>query len=1080
MKRKVFLMLSFLFVWMGLAWSQGRTVKGSVTAEEDGAPIVGASVLVRGTTMGAITDMDGNFEISGVPSSAKTLMVSFIGMKTQEVEIKSGLLKIVLKSDVETLDEIVVTAQGLTRQEKSLGYSTQKVKAEDLTITRQTDLNNALVGKVSGVRFLGSSGATFDGGKVVLRGTSSLAEAQGNQPIYVIDGVIAEDANSINMDDVESVNVLKGPAATALYGSRGGNGAVIITSKSGSAEGNTEINVSHTFAWEKMYDHYEMQEQYGGGYLGAEADLPVFHYDANKHPSYLQQLDGKAYYDYNNDASWGPALDGRQYLPAYAWDPSNPRFGQTTSWSPQMKLSDLFRTGITNTTNVAFSRTGKDYMTRVSFSNVSRQGITPNSDAARRYLSVRTQFKPMDRLKITLDYKYTYRKNHNAAVEGYQELGNALYSYQQWGHTNVNLKDYENYKRADGSHIFWNLTARESDPTSLGAAFHDNPYAIFHEINTNDTYQWNLFSGDAELTVWKNLKAGIRVNGNIRNEKMEQTVPNGMFGQVSSYKQDQKSYSDIQTQGRLVWGDRFLSEKLSVDAALFFEDRINKLDELSGFTRNGMIMNGFENLGGSVGDAGGSNKKKKIHEQSIYGTVTAGWNDTYYVDFSLRNDWSSTLHPDNNSYLYGGLSVAAIASNWFKNTPWLNFWKLRASMAQVGSTMSPYNVYNVYSIRNSDEEVVKYNGLSTMWTSPNLKDPNIKPTISTSYEVGTEFRMFNNRFWGDINFYNRDSKNQIVNMNTTPSSGYTTRKMNAGLIRNRGIEVSLGGEVIRTKDWSWEVNANVSHNRNTLEELVDGQDSYQLYWMSWSTRVYSYAEVGEPIGVIRGSAWKKDPQGRIIFTKSKNPQISEYIPSRNTTAQDELGNIQPDLTGGFSTLLRYKGFTFNAALDFQVGGCLASATNMFGEASGLIGSTAGLNDKGNPVRNSVATGGGVRLDGVVENADGSFSPVTTYMDAQTYFQSYKSILWEDYVYDASYVKLRELSIGYTVPSAFLKRLNWGVKKASVSFVAQNPWLIYSAVPNIDPSEMGAATEGYIEGGQAASVRSYGFTVNLTF
>lgn len=1077
MKRKVFLMLSFLFIGIGIVWSQARQVKGVVTSADDGLPVVGASVLVKGTSMGTITDVEGNFTISNVPASAKKLAVSFIGMESKEVNITSGFMAIVLTPNTEALDEVVVTAQGLTRHEKSLGYSTQTVKAEDLTFTRQTDLNNALAGKVSGVRFLGSSGATFDSGRIILRGTTSLNDAAGVEPIYVIDGIIADNANAINMDDVESVNVLKGPAATALYGSRGGNGAVIITTKGSSGqEGHTEINVSHTFAWEKMYDHFDMQDQYGGGYLGAEAELPVFHYDASKHPAYLQALDGKAYYDYNDDSSWGPAFKGQQYLPAYAWDPSDPRFGQTTSWSPQLKLSDLFQTGISNTTNVAFSRSGKDYSTRVSFSNVSRKGITPNSDAARRYLSVRTEFKPIDRLKISVDYKYTYRKNHNAAAEGYQATGNALYSYTQWGHTNVNLKDYKNYKRADGSHIYWNLTSRDSDPTGLDAAFHDNPYAIFNEINKTDTYQWNLFSGDAELTIWKNLKAGIRVNGNIRNEKSENIIPNQMFGMLSSYEQDQNSYSDIQTQGRVTWGDRFLNDRLAVDAALFLEDRQSNLDELSGFTRNGLIMNGFENLGGSMGDAGGSNNKTKIHEQSVYGTVTAGWSDTYYIDLSLRNDWSSTLHPDNNSYLYGGLSVAAIASNWFKHAGWLDFWKLRASVAQVGSTMDPYNIYNIYSIRNSDG-VVKYNGLSTMWTNPNLRDPYIKPTISTSYEIGTEFRMFNNRFWGDINFYNRDSKNQIVDMNTTPASGYTTRKMNAGLIRNRGIEVSLGGEIIRTKDWSWEATANISHNRNTLEELVDGQDTYQLDWYSFSSRVYSWAEVGKPIGVIRASAWERDPEGNLLLVQGSD---GTYHPVINTSAQKEFGNIQPDLTGGFATTLRYKGFTFNASLDFQVGGVLVSTTNMFGEGSGLLTSTVGLNDKGNPIRNNVENGGGVRLDGVVENADGTYSPVTTYMNAQDYFQSYKQNIWEDYVYDASYLKLRELSLSYNVPASFLQRLNWGVKRASISFVAQNPWLIYSSVPNVDPSEMGGARLGYLEGGQAASVRSYGFTVSLTF
>lgn len=271
--------------------------------------------------------------------------------------------------------------------------------------------------------------------------------------------------------------------------------------------------------------------------------------------------------------------------------------------------------------------------------------------------------------------------------------------------------------------------------------------------------------------------------------------------------------------------------------------------------------------------------------------------------------------------------------------------------------------------------------------------------------------MFGNRFWGDFNFYNRDSKDQIINVNTTSASGYTTRKMNAGLIRNRGIELSLGGEVISTKDWTWDINANISRNRNTLEEL---------------------------------------------------------------------GNIQPDATGDFSTSVRYKHVRVSASFDFQIGGSLASATNMFGEASGLLASTAGNNDKGNEIRSGIENGGGVRIGGVVDNGNGQFSPMTTYLDAQTYYQSYKSLLWENYVYDASYLKMREFSVSYDVPASFLKSTHTSIKRASISFVAQNPWLIYSGVPNIDPSESGSATYNYTEGGQAASTRSFGCTVNLTF
>lgn len=1058
---------------VGMAVAQKTNVSGVVVSAEDGQPVIGASVIVKGTTIGTVTDFDGKFSLE-VPDGQKTLQISYVGMVQQEVAVRPNV-SVRLISDTQNLDEVVVTAQGLTRKEKSLGYSTQQVKADELVQVRTTDLNNALVGKVSGVQFVGSSGATFDEGTIVLRGSTSISDDRGDSaPIYVIDGVIADDANGVNMDDVASVNVLKGPAATALYGSRGGNGAIIITTKGG-MDGleRMEINVSHTLTVDVPKIYFDLQDKYGGGYMGADAEMNTFHYDPSVHPEYLQALDGVQYYDYNNDASWGPVFDGRKYAPWYAWDPTDPRFGQTAKWENGLDLYDLYKNGISNTTNVAFSRSGKNHSSRISFSNVSRQGISPNSDASRRYLSARTSFKPIDRLTVSVDYKYTYRHNHNAAYEGYSTF-NPLRTYTQWGHTNVDLNDLkENYIRPDGTFRTWNI----SSITNSTGAFHPNPYAVYEQINRDDIYQYNIFSGDAELEIWNNIKAGIRVNGNIRQYKSEEGIPMNIEGETSSYEQTQYMESDIQTQGRITWGDRFVNDRLTVDAAIFFEDRQYSKDQVEAFTRDGLNMNYFYSTAGSAGLAGGNTVKTEMHERSVYGTVTAGWDDTYFIDGSLRNDWSSTLNPNNNSYLYGGLSVAAIASNWFKDAHWLNFWKLRASFAQVGSTLDAYNIYSVYKMRDSSDDIIKYGQLTNLWIDATLKNENIKPTISTSYEVGTEWRMFDNRFWGDFNFYNRDSKNQIIEMNTTPSSGYTKRIVNAGLIRNRGVELSLGGDIVRTKDWTWTLNANISRNRNTLEELTDGLTDYRMRSYGFGTYTYLYAEVGEPIGVIRGTVYNRDPEGNIILTQRGDGSL---VPSVNTSAQENLGNIQPDVTGGFSTSLRFKDFTLGMAFDFQIGGALASASNMFGYGSGLLAETAGYNDKGNPVRSSVESGGGVRVDGVVDNGDGTYTPKTVYMDANTYYQSYYQNAWENFVYKASYLKMRELSVRYDVPTAWLAKHNWGVKAASLSFVASNPWLIYSAVPNLDPSEIGGVSYGYMEGGQAPSTKSFGFTVNLTF
>ncbi len=1073
MVKKLTFTLMCLATGVGMAVAQKTNVSGVVVSAEDGQPVIGASVIVKGTTIGTVTDFDGKFSLE-VPDGQKTLQISYVGMVQQEVAVRPNV-SVRLISDTQNLDEVVVTAQGLTRKEKSLGYSTQQVKADELVQVRTTDLNNALVGKVSGVQFVGSSGATFDEGTIVLRGATSISSDRSDSaPIYVIDGVIADDANGVNMDDVASVNVLKGPAATALYGSRGGNGAIIITTKGG-MDGleRMEINVSHTLTVDVPKIYFDLQDKYGGGFMGADAEMNTFHYDPSVHPEYLQALDGVQYYDYNNDASWGPVFDGRKYAPWYAWDPTDPRFGQTAKWENGLDLYDLYKNGISNTTNVAFSRSGKNHSSRISFSNVSRQGISPNSDASRRYLSARTSFKPIDRLTVSVDYKYTYRHNHNAAYEGYSTF-NPLRTYTQWGHTNVDLNDLkENYIRPDGTFRTWNI----SSITNSTGAFHPNPYAVYEQINRDDIYQYNIFSGDAELEIWNNIKAGIRVNGNIRQYKYERGIPMNIEGETSSYEQTQYMESDIQTQGRITWGDRFVNDRLTVDAAIFFEDRQYSKDQVEAFTRDGLNMNYFYSTAGSAGLAGGNTVKTEMHERSVYGTVTAGWDDTYFIDGSLRNDWSSTLNPNNNSYLYGGLSVAAIASNWFKDAHWLNFWKLRASFAQVGSTLDAYNIYSVYKMRDSSDDIIKYGQLTNLWIDATLKNENIKPTISTSYEVGTEWRMFDNRFWGDFNFYNRDSKNQIINLNTTPASGYTKRIVNAGLIRNRGVELSLGGDIVRTKDWTWTLNANISRNRNTLEELTDGLTDYRLASYGFGTYTYLYAEVGEPIGVIRGTVYNRDPEGNIILTQRGDGSL---VPSVNTSAQENLGNVQPDVTGGFSTSLRFKDFTLGMAFDFQIGGALASASNMFGYGSGLLAETAGYNDKGNPVRSSVESGGGVRVDGVVDNGDGTYTPKTVYMDANTYYQSYYQNAWENFVYKASYLKMRELSVRYNVPTAWLAKHNWGVKAASLSFVASNPWLIYSAVPNLDPSEIGGVSYSYLEGGQAPSTKSFGFTVNLTF
>lgn len=1047
------------------AYGQTFTVMGSVYDASTNEAVPFASIFIKGTSTGTSSDDEGKFAIN-VPRNG-ILVVSSIGYRTIEINVDGhATLKVALEPDREFLEEVVVTAQGLTRKQKALGYSTQKVESENLTISRQTDLSNAIVGKVSGVQFFGGAGSSFDSGTIILRGAADLSSASSgslsvNEPIYVVDGTITN-KNAVNMDDIESINVLKGPAATALYGSRGANGAIIITTKAAES-GRGSVDFSHTTLVESFYNHYDLQDLYGGGYYAyifGEAKGTTS--AAELLPDYkgaIPGLQGAKTYDYGDDASWGPRFDPNvKYVTPLSVDPTSSKYGIPDTWESRLNLSDLFQTGVSNITNIAFSKAYKDLSTRLSFTNNVRTGIQPNSDAVRRNLSFKAKYSPASWIDVNIDYLYSYRRNHNAAESGYGGERTVIGEYVQWGQTNVNLADYKDYMRPDGSWRSWNIRS----VNNLGAVYHDNPYAIFNEYNVYSTYQWNVFSADATAKLPFNIKAGVRYNANIRNLISETMKPSGSINFHSYYGQSQSTLIDNTIQGHLTWGDEFFDDRLTLEAAAFVEARDYMYDVMSAGTNGSydLSIDGFFNLAASTGTvASVSNTKTKYSERSVYGTLTAGWDDTYYIDASLRNDWSSTLSPENNSYLYGGLSLSVIASNWF-DAPWLNMWKIRASAAQLGSSLSAYNIYPTYTLGT------KYGSNSTMYESATQLNYNIQPTISTSYEVGTEWKMFGNRFYGDFNFYNRDNDNQIINASSAAESGYSTRTLNAGLVRNRGVEFMVGANAIRTKDFSWNIDFNISRNVNTLVRLTDDIHSYQMYWTSFYSRLYLWAEEGKPLGVIKGNTWNRDEQGRIIFDE-------DGYPTFNSSVDEELGNFQPDFTGGLSTRLSYKGFTLSASLDFLVGGQVVSWSNLWGNTSGLLAKTAELNDKGVNVREPVANGGGIHLSGVDQNGN----EFDTYLPASEYYMDIYPQVWEESVYDRTYVKLREISLAYDLPKAFLRKLDIGLSAARVSFVANNPWLIYSAVPNIDPSELGTS---YYEGGAAPSTRSFGMTLKLTF
>ena len=1085
--KKVKLFLACLLAVASTAlYAQNITVRGTVSDASNGEPITGAAVVVQGSaTSYALTDVQGAYSLSAPRNGV--LVVSNMGYKTQSVEVNGmTVVNIALEPDAEYLDEVVVTAQGLTRKQKAIGYSAQVLSDEKLTITHSPAVGNALAGKVAGAQFWGSGGSTFNEGRIVLRGPTSYSSQEGSQPIYVVDGAIYGNANAVNMDDVESMNILKGPAATALYGSRGANGAVIITTKK-AQEGASFVEFTQTTSAEIFYNHLNFQKLFGGGSMASQATAQydgsgdvndaAFCFTANG----LKLADGTYVYDYGEDVSWGPRFDDKTlYRTALSWDPTSEYFGKTDTWSYRLDLRDLTRVAWTNNTNVSFTKATKGMNTRVSFSNVDRPGIFYNSKAIRRSFSLSSQIKPTNWLTADISYRFRMRRNQNASTEGYSANGNYICDFTQWGHTNVDISTMKDYLRPDGSWRTWNIvgatTAARFDAVNynIAANFHDNPFAVMDTYNRVGVSNYHTITGDIYATLPYNFRLGARITEMMNTGKDEYKYGSGSINYEPYFRTNQSQTNDMTTQAYLTWSGQFAENRLAVEAAAFAEARRYDYYYLNASTNSGLSVDEFYNLAASNSTYSASNSETHYKTRSFFGNATIGWDDLIYLDGSIRYDLDSRLPVANNGYLYGGASLSFMASKLI-NAPWLNFWKIRGSLAQVGSTLGAYSVTPVYSVNS------KFHGQPTMSEPTTQVNENIRPTISTSYEVGTEFKMFNNRFYGDINLYLKNTKDDIINSGVIAYSGYSNRTMNAGLVQNKGIEILLGGTPVKTKDWEWNITGNISKNVNTLVELFGNPDDERVLYSNRFYYNYSIkSRVGEPIGIIQTDArWMTDEEGRLILralSGNNAAAIGEVAPVWETNVLKEIGNIQPDFTGGFSTDVTFKNVTIGANFDFVVGGQLISWTNMWGEGSGLLEASAAINPKGNNIREPVQVGGGVYMEGV--DADGN--ELSGYMDAW-YHYYYKYRYGNDcWLYDRSYLKMRELSVRYAIPQRLIDKLGIGMRNVSVAFVATNPWLIYSAVPNIDPSELGGASYNFLEGGQAISTRTFGITLKATF
>lgn len=1054
--RKFTFFLIYLLTGIGLTVAQTKTVRGTVISEEDQEPIIGASVVVKGsTTIGTVTDIDGNFNFE-VPVSAKTLQVSYVGIKSQDVDITDGHITVVMQASI-SLDEVVVTALGISREKKALGYSVTEVNGDELT-TARGGLSNpitALQGKVSGLQIASSNGNIGGSSKILIRGNSSISG--NNQPLFIIDGVPIEgtDYNStdtqrgaagydygnliqdINPDDIESLSVLKGPNASALYGSRATNGVIMITTKKGRKGEGYGITFNSGIGFEVVNKIPKLQRLYGGGYGDTFEEVVI---------------NGRTYNypDYATDESWGPKLDGTPVLSWYdiaKWEAGGKVGDPTTSpWSaPKYDVRDFFETGVSFTNNISITNATDYSNLRISYTNSSLEGYLPNSSLMKNSFNLAGSMKSADK-KLEVFTNVTY---FNSRAKGRSEVGygdnNALVKFVQWGHREVDMKQSKDlYRMPDGSQATWNRSAW-NDPTP---AYSNNPYWSRYMNYENDSRNRVYGNVGFSYQILPELKFQYKSNLDFWVDK--QYERNAVYSQENSrYEEISRQQYELNNEFLLMYNTLFDDFSLNVNVGGNLMNR--RFEYVLGETVGGLAIPEFYNLKNSISSASSENLLRKKAINSLFGNVTVGWRNLVYLDGSLRNDWSSTLPKGNNSYIYPAVTGSMVFSELLSDVSWLSFGKLRLGYALVGNDTDPYQVIDTYTQYTNIDASANTPGYILSTT---LKNSALKPESTRSVEAGLELSLLNNRIGLEATWYTAETKDQIIPLSVSGSTGYLYRVINSGLITNSGYELMLRGVPVKTGDFEWNTTLTLASNKNKVKELIDETDYYRLVNAPFKVEIGAIR--GEAYGVIMGTDYIYDDKGNKVVDGD-----GIYL---FTDGNVKIGNVFPDFTGGWSHTFRYKNLDLSVLLDFSRGGHYFSTSYMWGMYSGMLEETAANN-----VREE-----GVVLEGVKENGEKNDIVV----DMMTYGESLYSGPAAQSVFKTDYVKLREINIGYTLP---LNKDKF-VKSLRLSAYGRNLAVWGPDVKHFDPESFVTSSGNIqgIEGGALPSIASYGFNIALKF
>ncbi|HEV7378180.1 MAG TPA: SusC/RagA family TonB-linked outer membrane protein, partial [Dyadobacter sp.] len=1001
---------------------QTRSISGKVEASDDGLGLAGASIIFKGTNIGANADADGKFSVT-IPGDG-ILVVSYVGFLIKEIPVGNQTqFDIKLEADTRQLSEVVVTAFGIEREKKALGYTVQEVKGSALTESRSTNVANALSGKVAGVR-VQSNGGPGSGSTIQIRGSSSVSG--NNQPLIVIDGVPMEQTanktwgggiSEVNPDNIKEMSVLKGPNAAALYGSRAANGVILITTKSGQGTKGLGVEVNSNITFERPWIKPNFQNTYGGGngyrtwynngWSGSITDpAEIAQYRSVYDSRY--PLAGSA----GTDESWGAPMDGRLVRQWWTGDEVAPLTPQPNNWE------EYWQTGRTITNSVALSGGNDKGFFRLGLSRVDQKGIMYYNDFHRNNFRINSGYNLTKNLSITLSGEYIKSGSNHKGYNSGQEF--------IWSHRHVSWEQLRNYEDYTEVH---NQPATDTDPPNWQHTFFLNPY--FSQRNLRNGNEKDRLLGNIALNykILPSLTLMVRSGTDYWSDTR---INISNFNRVRNGARTPGRFAEEVLRSQETNSDFILTYNKDIAKDFGMNVQLGGIKRTNYYKRNyfyvgEMVVDGLYNAGNSVPSQNTIESNiTKSETQSIFGTANFSWRNSVFLDLTARNDWSSTLPSNARSYFYPSASLSAVVTELLDvKSDILTFGKVRASYAQVGNDASPYQLAQSFIASGS------WNGsVAKFAENIQISNSNLKPEITTGLELGADVRLFRGKVGLDFTYYDQTTRDQILGVEISKASGYNTRILNAGKITNKGIEVSITGTPVKLPNgFSWDVSLNYSRNRNKVVELAEGLTTYTLATQRGMT---SEARVGESYGTFYGVGFKKSPDGQIIYDANGLPV---------TVANQKLGNIQPNWIGGFSNSLNYKGITLSFLIDARIGGDIYDEGTGTARWTGQYAETALGREEG-------VIGKGVRE---VVGADNSISyiPNSIIVTAnQLYGYSNPRNYHESAIFDASYVKLREVSLGYSFSNSLLKRVK--IQSAKLSVVGRNVWMIFKNTPHIDP------------------------------